>query len=210
MDDAAIFAACETHRLELADFLESLTGPQWDTASLCAGWTVRTVAGHLVASLTAPGAEFGRALVRHFGRMHAANDSLARRYARQTPESLVAALRRNSGKPLRQPVIGAVGPLADLLVHGADIRLPLGSAFAPPLPDVIAAVDFLTGRAPGFVPRRRLSGLRLKPSDVDRTWGDGLPLTGRAADLMVAACGRAAVLDTIGGAGRDVLRQRLA
>ena len=34
-------------RLALCDQLEPLTDDQWDTASLCEGWRVREVLGHL-------------------------------------------------------------------------------------------------------------------------------------------------------------------
>ena len=36
-------------RRGLADLLEGLDEAQWDSPSLCEGWTVRTVAGHLPA-----------------------------------------------------------------------------------------------------------------------------------------------------------------
>ena len=34
-------------RLDVADLLESLTSAEWDEPSLCRGWRVRDVAGHL-------------------------------------------------------------------------------------------------------------------------------------------------------------------
>ncbi|MBO0840511.1 MAG: maleylpyruvate isomerase N-terminal domain-containing protein, partial [Sciscionella sp.] len=58
MDDDEVFAACTTLRRELADSLASLTPTQWQKPSLCAGWTVRVVVGHLLAALTGSLGEF--------------------------------------------------------------------------------------------------------------------------------------------------------
>jgi hypothetical protein len=47
------------------------------------------------------------------------------------------------------------------------------------------------------------------PPDSPRRWGSGAEITGRAADLMMAASGRTATLDALAGPGRDVLAARL-
>ncbi len=52
VDDAEIVAACARLRRELADRLPTLTDAQLATPSLCAGWTVREVAGHLTEAVT--------------------------------------------------------------------------------------------------------------------------------------------------------------
>lgn len=43
--DLSDLAAAE--RRDLADYLDTLTKEQWEQPSLCPGWTVRDVAGHL-------------------------------------------------------------------------------------------------------------------------------------------------------------------
>lgn len=54
MTDDEVFGAITAQRLALIDCLESLEAAQWDTASLCAGWRVRDVVGHLVSILDLP------------------------------------------------------------------------------------------------------------------------------------------------------------
>jgi hypothetical protein len=54
-----------------------------------------------------------------------------------------------------------------------------------------------------------LRGLRLVAPDLDWTWGDGATTEGRGIDLLMAACGRHAVLANLTGAGAAVLRDRL-
>lgn len=49
------WSAVREVRLRLADMLDTLSPSEWDTASLCEGWRVRDVAGHLalVPTITA-------------------------------------------------------------------------------------------------------------------------------------------------------------
>lgn len=100
--------------------------------------------------------------------------------------------------------------MTDVLVHEGDIRVPLGLPSDPGPDAVRIALDFVTtGRPIGFVPRGRLKGLRLAAADVDWSFGEGAELSGRGIDLLMAACGRGAVLTRLSGPGRSVLRNRL-
>jgi hypothetical protein len=90
------------------------------------------------------------------------------------------------------------------------MRVPLGLPHAPDPADVALALEFITaGRPVGFVPKGALRGLRLVATDLDRTWGDGDALEGRGIDLLMAACGRTALLPALTGAGVPVLAGRL-
>jgi hypothetical protein len=55
MDAEATWRHIDQQRADLADFLEALTTDQWDTPSLCAGWTVRDVGVHLTQSAASSG-----------------------------------------------------------------------------------------------------------------------------------------------------------
>lgn len=209
MNDDAIFAASAARRHAVADFLEPLDEKQLDTESLCAGWSVRVVAGHLLAVVMLSGSAFLLALVRSGFRPHVANGVLARRVAARTGAELAAGLRKHADRRFKPPVVGAFGPLTDLLVHEADMRLPLNLPYDPPPADVEVALGFLTGRAPGFVPKGRLTGIRLAPNDLNRTWGEGAEVTGRAADIMLAVCGRPAALPSLSGPGAAMLAERV-
>jgi hypothetical protein len=97
------------------------------------------------------------------------------------------------------------------MLHGGDIRLPLRLAFDPEPELAGLALDFLTGPWPfGFVPLRRLRGVRLNATDIDRTWGNGTEIRGPAAALMMAVGGRTALLDSLDGPGLALLRNRLS
>jgi hypothetical protein len=124
---------------------------------------------------------------------------------------IVAALREHADRPISSPVFGPRGPLADILVHGGDVRISLGLPFEPDIQHTVSAMDFLTGRWPiGFVPVNRLRGIRLSANDVSRSWRDGAEINGPVAALMMSVCGRTALLDTLAGPGSTVLRRRLS
>ena len=79
--DDVVFAASAGERRRVADLIDSFVEAQLNTPSLCAEWSVRTVAGHLASAVTPGTFTFVTELLRQRGRPHAANDAIARRYA---------------------------------------------------------------------------------------------------------------------------------
>lgn len=210
MNPETVFAASAIERRSVADLLDSLDEQQLATPSLCAGWDVRTVAGHLASAIAPSQRSFLIAVARAAGNPHRANDAVARQHARLPVADIVQTLRSRADSRFAPPVVGARGPLTDVLVHAGDMRLPLGLPHGPAVGHVQLALDFATrGRPVGFVPRGRLKGLRLVAADVDFSWGDGAELTGRGIDLLMAACGRVFVLERLDGPGAVILRRRL-
>jgi uncharacterized protein (TIGR03083 family) len=107
-----------------------LDDAQLATPSLCAGWDVKTVAAHIVSTVTDGTDAFLRlALCRRS--MARAIDELARRGAQLPAEEIAANLYRCADRRISPPLFGPLEPLADVLVHGGDIRIPLGLPFAP-------------------------------------------------------------------------------
>ncbi len=60
-DDAQTWAMIHAERKALVSTLEGLTPEQWDAASLCAGWTVRFLAAHILAGAEQTTGHFLRA-----------------------------------------------------------------------------------------------------------------------------------------------------
>jgi uncharacterized protein (TIGR03083 family) len=209
VDREFVFAAVADERRQIASLIDSLDDAQLASPSLCRGWDVKTVAAHLVSVVADSSWAFQRTALRRGG-VHRAIDELARRRVELPAAEIAATLRLNADHELSPPITGPRSGLADVLVHGGDIRIPLGLPFAPDHQRVGLALDFLTGPLPlGFVPRRRLRGISLYAMDIDRTWGTGAEVRGRVADLMMAACGRVQTLDTLDGPGSALLRHRL-
>lgn len=204
-----VFAAVASERRQIATLIESLDDAQLATPSLCAGWDVKTVAAHLV-SVFADGFWVFMGTAARRRSMARAIDDLATRRAQLPTTHIAATLRSRADHRLSPPLFGPLDPLADILVHGGDIRIPLNLPFQPDPELATLALDFLTGPWPfGFVPLGRLWGISLHGTDVDRCWGRGREIHGPVAALMMAVSGRTALLDLLDGAGVPVLRHRL-
>ena len=204
-----VFAAVADERRSIATLIESLDADQLATQSLCAGWDVKTVAAHLVSDFADGFWGFIASGIRH-GSIDRGIDALARRRARASATKIADTLRRRADHRLSPPVTGPLSGLTDVLVHGADMRIPLGIPHRPDPQHVARVLDFLTSRTQfGFFPHRRLRGIALHDEDTGRTWGDGESIRGPGAAVMLAVCGRTVALDQLAGPGVPVLRTRL-
>ncbi|WP_445257081.1 maleylpyruvate isomerase family mycothiol-dependent enzyme [Nocardioides aurantiacus] len=207
-----LFALATANRLLAADLFGGLSAEEWRTPSLCAGWTVREVAAHLVPP------EGGhsplrllRDVVRARGDLHRMVDDTARRDARRPVEDLVRDLRERASTPLSAPVVGALGPLADSAIHLRDAARPLGRDVGPDPAGWRPVLDFVVSgrRASGFVPRGRLAGLRLVATDQDWHHGEGAEVRGTSEALALAVSGRSVVLPELTGPGVATLADRV-
>lgn len=206
-----VFAAVADERRRIADLLDELDDAQLATPSLCAGWDIKTVAAHLVSVLADGFWTFQWRTVRHRS-LAAGIDELARRRAWEPAAEIADTLRRCADRPISPPLFGPLDPLADIVVHSGDIRIPLGLPFAPDPRRAGLALDFLTGPwRIGFVPLGRLRGIRLCATDIDRTWGRrGAEVRGSAAALLMSVGGRTALMHQLDGPGLPLLRRRLS
>lgn len=115
---------------------------------------------------------------------------------------LVQDLRRLARSRFTPPGKGPEAPLTDLLIHGLDIRRPLGIPRTIPDERLLIALDFLAGK-PGsaFVPKGRLDGVRLEATDVEWAAGSGPTVRGEAEDLVLAMTGRQEGVERLAGEG---------
>lgn len=98
-----------------------------------------------------------------------------------------------------------------MLIHGQDIRRPLGITREFDPGRLRVSLDMLTSpRARlGFVAKGRLDGLHLQAMDLGWSAGTGLDVTGPAEALMLAMAGRRPALADLSGDGVAVLGARL-
>ena len=203
--------AIADERRRIADLVESLTPEQLETPSLCGDWTVKQVAGHLLAAIDKPPTPLLPLIARSGFNIHKANARLAVLMAERSPAELAGGLRDNAENPFRPPIVGYPGQLTDLQVHGQDMRRPLGLPHGLRLERVRVSLDFLVGgRAVGFTPKRRVAGLRFEAADLEWTTGAGPLVTGPAEALMLALTGRKVALTELDGPGVPILRNRLS
>jgi uncharacterized protein (TIGR03083 family) len=211
MDDDDLFRRTAANRRRAADMLAGLTPEQWKTPSLCAGWTVRELAGHLIMPVEASIPRFLVALVRAKGSGDRAVDLISRDLARRGPDAMVATLREKADSRFAPPMIGAFGPMADSCIHLRDAARPLGSDVTAPLDDWRIVLDFLVSPKAkhGFVPTGRVDGLHLRATDIDWRSGDGAEVVGPAEALALAMTGRPVALADLDGDGVAILRERI-
>jgi uncharacterized protein (TIGR03083 family) len=205
-----VFCAVADERRRIADLVDVLSNAELAMPSLCAGWNIKTVAAHVLSTIDDGLSTFLRLAARR-GSLARAIDELARRRAQLPAAEISASLRRHANRPISPPLFGPLDPLSDVLVHGGDMRIPLGMPFDPAPERAALALDFLTGPWPfGFVPLGRLRGIRLQCNDIARVWGKGARINGPAGALMMSVAGRTALLEALDGPGMPLLRHRLS
>jgi uncharacterized protein (TIGR03083 family) len=185
-----------TERLAFIDLLKSLTEDQWRTPSLCSAWTVEHVAAHLAWAPVAGPLEMGPAALRAgFRTNRLIADSAVRWTARGRP-AIFDQLRKNvesDAKPFGMPPVAA---LTDAVVHGLDVRVPLGlHRDVDPEAFRLIADWSVTSRWPMTVPvggnvRKRLRGTRLVAIDADWAWGEGAEVREPGDMILLRLLGR--------------------
>jgi uncharacterized protein (TIGR03083 family) len=205
-----LFADIADERRLTADLLATLTDEQWATPSLCEGWTVHDVAAHLLMPLVTSTWAFAAAMLRHRMNFDRANADLTSTVAKRSNRDIVDGLRQHAEDRFTPPGLGPSAPLTDLLIHGEDIRRPLGMTRNFESSRLIVALDFLaSGSRLGFVPPSRLTGLRLAATDLNWSFGEGVDVRGPAESLMLAIAGRPAALPDLAGEGVAELAGRI-
>ena len=204
-----------TQRRGFVATLEGLTPAQWQAPSLCTEWRVIDVAAHLAwAPVLGVGAG-AAALVRHGLSMNRMIARSAVGWSSRGRDAIFAQLSDNArtgATPIGMPPVAA---LADAVVHGLDVRRPLGlpgdvppSALAP-LADFALATPWPMSTVVGGSARRRVAGVRLVATDADWSHGSGPEVEGSAEALLLLLYGRRLAPDDLAGPGADVLRPRL-
>lgn len=205
-----MFAAIADERRITADFCESLTEDQWETQSLCAGWTVHDVAAHLLMPLVTSTWAVAAAMLRHRMNFDRANVDLTAAVAKRSNAEIIAGLRKRADSRFTPPGLGPQAPLTDLLIHGQDMRRPLGLTRTFEPDRLVVALDFLTsGSRLGFVPPSRLPGLHFAATDLPWDFGEGVDVRGPAESLMLAIAGRPVALAELTGSGVEELAGRV-
>ena len=198
-----------TERLALAELLAGLDDRQLDTQSLCDAWRVREVLAHLVTPYLHPPLRVVGGAARHLSFGKAMQAAAAE--VRNLPiDRQLEALRASADGPFVPPMLGLGAPLTDAVVHGEDIRVPLGIERTVPPGHLRAVLDFgVSWRAsPVFIPWRRLAGIRFSAPDIDWSAGHGELVEGRAQQLVRAMYGRSAAATGLGGDGVEILASR--
>ncbi|CAM5241225.1 hypothetical protein GCM10010329_44930 [Streptomyces spiroverticillatus] len=194
-------------RAALADDLAHLTGQEWETPSLCSELTVREVLAHLTASARLNPVQWMAGVIRcRFD----FDKQVAVRLAEQlgaTPGETLERFRRAIPSTTKPP-LPVLALLGETVVHGQDIRRPLGIVRDQPVETLTRVAAYYAGTDLVVLAKGRIRGLRLVANDGPFTAGSGAPVTGSTLALIMAMTGRAAYCDELKGEGVDLLRER--
>jgi uncharacterized protein (TIGR03083 family) len=194
-------------RKALAADLDGLAVHEWDTPSLCGGWTVRDVVAHMTAATKLNGPKFfGKLVGSGFSFERVQNKGIAAERG-SSPSDTLAHFKAQIDSTGRPP-----GPvetmLGETIVHSEDIRRPLGLRHSYPTETVVQVADFFKGSNLIIGTKKRIAGLTLQATDADWRHGDGPTVEGPILDLLMAMTGRKPALDSLSGDGVAALRSR--
>ena len=202
---------------DIGSLLDELQDAEFDTPSLCEGWAVRDVLGHMGLGHTVP-----------------MPSMLARiaRYGFNVPKASAAESKTmfagKSGQDIRRfwsevmvaqhprkgisKMIPAKAGFLDHLIHNQDIRRPTGHARTIPEDRLRRALE-LVGTAPpgpGFNPKKNVARLTLRATDIDWSSGEGPLVEGPGEAIVLAAAGRTTALAELSGPGVGTLKERIS
>ena len=202
-----VWPLVHAERAALVDDLGRLDTEQWERPSLCDGWTVHDVAAHLVDTARTTRLGFLAGLVRarlDFDRQNARG---VERWRGATPQETLERLRAVATWTSTPPA-PLDSRLVEEVVHGEDIRRPLGLTRGYPAEAVERALRLQLRTPASFGGAKELATrCRLVAEDVDVAVGDGPEVRGPALSLLLAVSGRPA-LDDLSGPGVAVLAMR--
>lgn len=202
-------------RQAFLDMLGSLTHEQWQERSLCTDWRVVDVAAHLAYAPVLGPVAGAVGMLRSGLSMNRMIASSAIRWSDRGTDAILDQLGRNlesGAKPIGMPTVAA---LADAVVHGIDVRRPLGMARHVPAEALGPVADFVL-RTPwpltsmvGGNAARRVDGVRLVADDAGWSHGEGPEVHASAETIALLLYGRRVGADELSGGGAEVVRARL-
>jgi uncharacterized protein (TIGR03083 family) len=209
VNDEQLLAAIADERRSLADMFSTLTDAQWATPSLCSGWTVREVAAHLLTPFRMSMPKMILGMVAAKGDFNKLADKIARRDAQLPTSELVSILRKNADTKFKPPGAGYDAPLTDNILHGLDIRRPLGIEREIPADRLVAVLEACMKPSSRKFFGNDMTGVTFCATDSGWTGGSGPSVEGKAEDIAMVMCGRTAGYDRLTGLGVAILQGRV-
>jgi uncharacterized protein (TIGR03083 family) len=194
-------------RVSMVDTLAGLTEEQWSAPSWCTGWSVRETAGHILAAAEQTPLHFYKALSAARFKFDVFTDRDAKRLGALGNEQLVGRLRARTSTT-NHPPAPVLAMLGEIIVHGEDIRRPLGLSHEAPQAALTAVADGWKNSNLLIGSKRRIAGVRLRATDCDWVHGDGPEISGPLNSLILAMTGRKESHRDLEGDGLPVLATR--
>lgn len=205
---ADLWRAAHAERVSLATDLAGLDDDSWHQPSLCGTWSVREVVAHLTAAAAIGRLAWLRSVVGSRFDFDVHNDRRLAEHIGSTPADTLARFERVVASTTAASGHTAAW-LGEVVVHGQDIRRPLGLTSAPDGEALTQVARFYASRDFAVPSHSTIKDLRLAATDGPFAVGDGPLVTGPTLALVMVMAGRAAFLDDLEGPGTTTLEQRL-
>ena len=202
--NAQIIAA----RQALAEDLAGLTRAQWSTPSLCDGWTVEQTLAHLTSAALMTPFRWIRSMAAAGFRPDVHNRRRLNEQLGATPAETLAKFRA-AMTSTTAPSGHSAGWLGEIVVHGQDIRRPLGLDREPAIEWTTTVAEFFVSRNFAVNSRKVAVGLRWEATDGPFRSGAGPTVRGTTEALVMVLAGRRAGLAEVTGDGVETVSARI-
>lgn len=206
--DGVLLALMRVERAALAEDLSSLSADQWRHDTLCGQWDVEQVVAHLTAAASLNQWQWLRSMVGARFRPDVHNQRRLAEYRGDTPAATLDRFRAVIGSTTA-PSGHTAAYLGEVLVHGQDVRWPLGLPRKPSIEALTPVADFFARRDFAVASHTQAAGLHLRADDGPFATGSGPLVTGSTLALVMSMAGRAPYLDQLHGPGVPILQARL-
>ncbi|MBX7267119.1 maleylpyruvate isomerase family mycothiol-dependent enzyme [Micromonospora sp. Llam7] len=206
-DRADVWALVHAERAALAADLTGLAADRWTTPSLCTGLTVREVLAHLAAAASLNPVRWMLGVLRcRFDFDRQVTMRLAEQLGR-SPDDTLDRFRRVIHSTTKPP-LPVLAMLGEQIVHGEDIRRPLGIRHPYPIDTLTRVAEYFAGSDLTVLAKGRIGGLRLVADDGPFATGSGALVSGPTLALTMAMTGRGAYGGDLTGDGVTILLDR--
>ncbi|MEU5893833.1 maleylpyruvate isomerase family mycothiol-dependent enzyme [Streptomyces sp. NPDC047461] len=196
-----VWSMVHAERAALIGDLAHLDDEQWEMPSLCTRWTVHDVVAHLVDTARTTRLGFVVGLARERFDFDRQNARGVERERGASPQETLDRLRRVASRRSTPPA-PLDSRIVEEVVHGEDIRRPLGLAHSYPQEAVSRSLRLQARTPASFGGAKELTArVRLTAVDADLSIGSGPEVRGTALSLLLAISGRRVALDELDGPG---------
>ncbi|HXY42756.1 MAG TPA: maleylpyruvate isomerase family mycothiol-dependent enzyme [Acidimicrobiales bacterium] len=204
-----VWEMTDGERRQIAARLAEMPEDAWGQPTLCEGWLVRDVVGHLIAIGSMSAGRFVRGMARNRFSFDSFQGEGIRTYASgKSPAEILRGFEATLSSRAKPP-----GPkttvLGEVLVHGEDIFRAQSQGFGDhPAEHLVAAADFYKRNSFPLKVKRRIRGVTLRMTDADWSYGSGPEVAGPGISVLMAMVGRKIALSDLKGDGVAVLAAR--
>ncbi|MFE5666294.1 maleylpyruvate isomerase family mycothiol-dependent enzyme [Streptomyces niveus] len=200
-----VWPMVHAERAALIDDLEHLGDERWEEPSLCAAWTVHDVVAHLADTARTTRLGFLIGLARAKFDFDLQNARGVERERGASPQETLDRLRQVASRRSTPPA-PLDSRLVEEIVHGEDIRRPLGLSHSYPSEAVVRSLRLQARTPASFGGAKELvARTRLTATDAGVSIGEGPEVSGPALSLLLAVSRRRVALDDLDGPGLTAL-----